>query len=308
MARSTTHRRSRRSVIAALVFLPTLMAATACGGGGSTAVTTSSSASAQASKPALFSSLPADIQQSGVIRNGADFTYAPLEFTEADGTTFTGVDYDLAQALGQKLGVTIEHSNASFGNLIPQLQSGRVDMVFSFATVTDERKQTVDFIEYSQSGTAIMVLKGNPEGITTIADLCGKSVGLQSGAVQVPIAQEASDKCVAEGKPAIDIKQLGKDSEVQTLLRSGRITADLLDAPVAAYAASQGDFFEVVPNERYAVRPHGIMVLKGKDQLAQAIQKGMQELVADGTYAQILNKYDVPDLALDQITISSSAS
>jgi polar amino acid transport system substrate-binding protein len=286
----------------AVALLGSLFLATACG------VTGDGSGDGQqtpgAEKPALFTTLPADIQRSGVLRNGADFTYPPLEFVEADGKTFTGVDYDLAEAVGDKLGVRIEHSNAAFGTLIPQLQSKRLDMVFSFATVTDERKKAVDFIEYSQSGTAMMVRKGNPEGIKTLADLCGKSVGLQSGAVQVPIAEKASADCVAAGKPPIDIKQQGKDSEVQMLLRTGRIAVDLLDSPVAAYSAAQGDEFEVVPGERYEVRPHGVMVLKGNDQLAEAIKQALDDLMADGTYQQTLDKYNVQDLAIDQAQIS----
>jgi ABC-type amino acid transport substrate-binding protein len=79
----------------------------------------------------------------------------------------------------------------------------------------------------------MMVRNRNPEGIKTIADLCGKAVGLQSGAVQVPIAEKASKDCVAAGRPPIDIKQLGKDSEVQMLLRNVRIAVDLLDSPVS---------------------------------------------------------------------------
>lgn len=296
MERQTVDLRRRFSAVVAVMAAPMLLAA--CGGDSGAEQTPAGE------RPALFSSLPADIQQSGVIRNGADFTYPPLEFVEADGKTFTGVDYDLAQAVGDKLGVRIEHSNAAFGTLIPQLQSKRLDMVFSFATVTDERKEAVDFIEYSQSGTAMMVLKGNPENITTIADLCGKAVGLQSGAVQVPIAEKASADCQAAGKPPIDIKQLGKDSEVQMLLRNGRISVDLLDSPVASYSAAQGEEFEVVPDERYEVRPHGVMVLKGNDQLAESIKSALDELMADGTYAEILDKYDVADIAVDQATIS----
>ncbi|AMO63908.1 glutamine ABC transporter, glutamine-binding periplasmic protein [Mycolicibacterium phlei] len=286
---------------AAMAVAAPLLLATACGSGGTDSAGEQTSA---ADKPALFASLPAEIQESGVIRNGADFTYPPLEYVEADGTTFTGVDYDLAEAIGEKLGVRIEHSNAAFGTLIPQLQAKRLDMVLSFATVTDERMEVVDFVEYSQSGTAMMVRKGNPENIKTLADLCGKSVGLQSGAVQVPIAEKASADCVAAGKPPIDIKQQGKDSEVQMLLRSGRIDVDLLDSPVAAYSASQGDEFEVVPGERYEVRPHGVMVLKGNDQLAEALKNAIDELMEDGTYKEILDKYHVPDIALDEAKIS----
>jgi len=160
----------------------------------------------------------------------------------------------------------------------------------------------------TQTNPVLMVRKGNPEGIKTLADLCGKGVGLQSGAVQVPIAEKASADCVAAGKPPVDIKQMGKDSEVQLLLRNNRIAVDLLDSPVAAYSAAQGGEFEVVPGERYEVRPHGVMVLKGNTQLAKAIKQALDELMADGTYKKVLDKYQVPDLAIDEAQISQAKS
>lgn len=279
------------------VLLPLLALATACGGA-------STDAPSSADKPTLFATLPPEIQRAGVLRNGADFTYPPLEFTSGDGASFTGVDSDLAEAVSKKLGLTLQNTNSAFGTLIPQLQSRRLDMVFSFATVTDERKESVDFIEYSQSGTAMMVRKGNPDGIKTIDDLCGKGVGVQSGAVQVPIAEAASNRCTQAGKPPITVTQLGKDSEVQMLLRTGRIAVDLLDSPVATYSAAQSDEFEVIPDERYDVRPHGVMVLKGNDRLAEAIRAALQELMDDGTYKQILDKYSVADIAVPQAKIS----
>lgn len=87
-----------------------------------------------------------------------------------------------------------------------------------------------------------MVEGGNPANTTSIDSLCGKAVGLLAGAVQVPIAQQQSDKCVAAGQPPITINQLQKDPEVQLLLRSDRIDADLLDAPAAAYVSKSGNF------------------------------------------------------------------
>lgn len=291
-------RMNRSSKRLAATLLPLVLLASACG------AKDSADSAATQDRPALFAQLPAEIQRSGVLRNGADFTYPPLEMTEGDGTSFTGVDYDLAEAVAEKLGVELQNTNAAFGTLIPQLQSRRLDMVFSFATVTDERKESVDFVEYSQSGTALMVLKGNPEGIKTIDDLCGKGAGVQSGAVQVPIVEAASAKCEAAGKPPIAMTQLGKDSEVQMLLRNGRIAADLLDAPVAVYSSAQGNEFEVIPNERYEVRKHGVMVLKGNDQLAEAIRAAIQATMDDGTYKAILDKYEVPDLAVPQATIA----
>lgn len=260
-------------------------------------------------KPALFYKLPATIQKSGVLRDGADFTYAPLEYVAADGVTFTGVDYDLAQAVGAKLGVKIKYSNASFGTLIPALQSRRVDFVLSFATVTKDREKTVDFIQYSRSGTGILVAKGNPAGIKSLDDLCGKNVGLQSGAVQVPIAADQSAKCVAAGKASVNVQEMGTDAEIRILLRSGRIDADLLDAPVAAYAVTSAPAdYQIVPGANYAARPHGIMLLKGNTQLRNVIQTAVQQVIADGTYKKILAKYHVPDLGLTVAKINGATS
>ena len=275
----------------------------------STVIVPSYAASKAVKKPALFYKLPQNIQKSGVLRNGADFTYAPLEYTKKDGVTFTGVDYDLAQAIGKKLGVKIKHSNSDFGTLIPMLQSKRVDFVLSFATVTLARQEIVDFIQYSQSGTGILVAKGNPANIKSLDDLCGKNVGLQSGAVQVPIAAEQSKKCVAAGKAAINIQEMGTDAEIRILLRSGRIDADLLDAPVAAYAVTSApDDYYLVPGVEVAARPHGIMLLKGNTKLLKVIQTAVQQIMDDGSYKKILAKYNVPNLGLKVAKINGATS
>ena len=267
---------------------------------------TAANSTPPAAKPALFQKLPDSIQKSGVIKNGSDFNYAPMDYTAPDGTTFTGLDYDLAQAIGDKLGVKVESSNSAFGALIPSLQSHRIDVAIAFATLTQEREKTVDFVQYTKSGTAIMVKKGNPANITSIDSLCGKAVGLLAGAVQVPIAQQQSDKCVAAGKPPVTINQLQKDPEVQLLLRSGRIDADLLDAPAAAYVSKSGDF-QVIPGS-YGDRPHGIMFLKGNDQLRDVIYTAVQQLMADGTYKNIFAKYGLSDITIDAPKINGSES
>jgi polar amino acid transport system substrate-binding protein len=267
---------------------------------------TAANSTPPAAKPALFQKLPESIQKSGVIKNGSDFNYAPMDYTAPDGTTFTGLDYDLAQAIGEKLGVKVESSNSAFGALIPSLQSHRIDVAIAFATLTQEREKTVDFVQYTKSGTSIMVKKGNPANITSIDSLCGKTVGLLAGAVQVPIAQQQSDKCVAAGQPPVTINQLQKDPEVQLLLRSGRIDADLLDAPAAAYVSKSGDF-QVVPGS-YGDRPHGIMFLKGNNQLRDVIYTAVQQLMADGTYKKIFEKYGLLDITIDAPKINGSES
>src|SRR5689334_3706306 len=101
---------ARTSRMTTLLALATF--ATACGGA-------STDAPSSADKPALFATLPPEIQRAGVLRNGADFTYPPLEFTAGDGANFTGVDFDLAEAVSNKLGLTLQNTNSAFGTLIP---------------------------------------------------------------------------------------------------------------------------------------------------------------------------------------------
>lgn len=255
---------------------------------------------------ALAELVPEEVRTRGVLRNGADFTYPPMEYFEDDGTTFTGVDYELAEEIGKHLGLEVEHHNSDFGTMIPSLQAGRVDMVISYATVTKEREEVVDFVQYSEAGMALLVKAGNPEGIESLDDLCGHSVGLLAGAIQVPLVEEQSDKCEDAGEDPITINQQAKESEVQLLLRNGRIAADVLDAPVAAYSAAESDgAFEMLP-ETYNPKPHGIMVLKGNDELRDAIQAALQAMMDDGTYQEILDKYDVADLAIEEPKINGA--
>jgi polar amino acid transport system substrate-binding protein len=306
------HSSWRRPVRAALVAMVGTLALIAAGCGDSSSsddtpstATAGGSGGAKSAKAAAL--LPGAIRDSGTLRVGADMAYAPLEYLEADGKTPVGVDPDLAKAIAGKLGLKVAFTNATFGGLIPALGAGRFDAIFSFATDTPERQKKVDFVDAYKSGTAIMVRKGNPGAITKIEDLCGKSAGVQEGSVQVPIADAANTKCAAAGKQKIDVRQLPKDTDVQLLLKSGRITADLLDAPVAAYVAKTsggGNDFEVVPKVEYGVRPHGIAVKKGDTQLTQAIRAALQEVIADGTYDDSLAKHDVPSIALKTATIN----
>lgn len=274
-------------------------ASTAADGGA--AVTTSASAAAL---------LPADVRESGTLRVGSDMAYAPLEYLAPDGKTPVGVDPDLAEAIAGKLGLEVEFTNAAFGGLIPALSADRFDAIFSFVTDTPERQKAVDFIDAYQSGTAIMVKQGNPEGIARIEDLCGKSAGVQEGSVQVPIVDAANERCAAAGQPKIDVRALPKDTDVQLLLKSGRITADLLDAPVAAYVARTsggGRDFEVVEGAEYGIRPHGIAVRKGDAELVRAIQQALREVIEEGAYDEILERHDVPTIALKTVRVNGGA-
>ena len=253
----------------------------------------------------FFSLLPADIQKSKTVRAATDGTYPPNEFTGPDGKTLQGFDIDLANAVAAKLGVTIHFDNAKFDSIITGITAGRYDLAFSSFTDNKDRQQKVDFVDYFTAGTSILVKKGNPEHINKLEDLCGKNVALESGTVQVDIAKAA--KCPGGGK--INVTALPDDSTARLQVKTGRAVADMNDFPVAAYTAKTaggGNDFEVVGTQ-LETAPYGIAISKKETGLRDAVEKAMTALVADGTYKQILDKYDIAQGALTAITVNAGS-
>ncbi len=302
---------------AAAAVLALGLALAGCGGSSSTSGSSSSpsasaggSASGAASGAAsgggaLFALLPKSIQSSKTVRAATDGTYPPNEFTAADGKTLQGFDIDLANAVGKKLGVTIHFDNAKFDSIITGITAGRYDLAFSSFTDNKERQKKVDFVDYFNAGTSILVKKGNPEHISKLEDLCGKKVALESGTVQVKIAQGA--KCPGGG--SINVTQLPDDATARLQVKTGRAVADMNDFPVAAYTAKTsggGNDFEVVGTQ-YESAPYGVAVSKDLTGLRDAVKQALQELVTDGSYGQILSKYAINQGALKTITVNAGS-
>lgn len=266
-----------------------------------TSTPTTSGAPGGGSDPASL--VPPEIKSAGVIRAATDATYPPNEFVGTDGKTLIGFDIELANAVASKLGVKIQFANAKFDSIITGITAGRYDLAFSSFTDNKERQQKVDFVDYFTAGTSILVKKGNPENITKLEDLCGKKIALESGTVQVKIAQGA--KCT--GGKKIDITQLPDDATARLQVTTGRVVADMNDFPVAEYTARTsggGKDFEVVGTQ-YETAPYGVAISKKLPGLRDAVQAAMKALVADGTYDQILKKWDIQQGALKDITINS---
>lgn len=249
--------------------------------------------------------VPADIAKAGVIRAATDGTYPPNEFTGPDGKTLMGFDIDLGNAVAERLGLKIEFANAKFDTILTGIQGNRYDVAFSSFTDNKERQAKVDFVDYFTAGTSILVKKGNPEKIGKLEDLCGKKIALESGTVQVTIAQGA--KCTGGSK--IEIAQLPDDAAARLQVKTGRAVADMNDFPVAAYTAKTsggGNDFEVVGTQ-YETAPYGIAVSKDLTGLRDAIQAALKAMVADGSYAAILKKWDIEQGAVQDITVNAGS-
>jgi polar amino acid transport system substrate-binding protein len=254
--------------------------------------------------------LPAEYLENG-IDVASDIPYEPFEFEDENGN-LTGIDVELGALIGEKLGTELRFNDAVFDTIIASLEAGTNDIIISSMSDTVERQAKVDFVDYNVGGSQMIVLKGNPEGITGAADLCGKTVIVQNGTIQIDLVAGMSDDCVAAGSDAITITQLPDAPSMQNALRAKQGDAVMLDSLVAqdsAAKAGDGEYFEVVTdpeNPVYDAGLVGIAILKKDTELRDAIQAALQSLIDDGQYAALLEKWGMSANGVTSATINGT--
>jgi len=289
-------------LIAAATAVAAALTVAACGEGGGEAAAEPTTTNVERIQVAL----PDDIRSSGVLRIGTSFNFPPLNYKN-DKNEYDGIEPALMDALGQKLGLRIERVETNFAGLLPGLQADRFDIVTSGMNDTVERQAQVDFVDYLESGTSVLVKKDNPKGIEGPADLCGASLGETVGTVYIEQLEKLSADCTAAGREAIDIQTLPSGSEVAQAIVTGRVDGTFANHVANLYFADQTGGQLAVVGERLNAVPLGIAVPKDDQVLRDAVKAGLTSLVEDGTYGRILTEWGVADAALKEITINGKA-
>jgi polar amino acid transport system substrate-binding protein len=261
--------------------------------------------------------LPQRIRTAREIRVGSDVSYAPVEFYDAFAPDVLerpvgepepqvrGIDPDLATELGRKLGVRFTFVNTAFDELIPSLQDSDFDLIISSMTATPERAREISFLEYFQAGTSILVPKGNPGKVGSMADLCGATVTLQAGTIHEELVDTQQADC---GRRPIKARPLDSGTQVVLEVKFGRADAALADFPVAAYNAKvsgEGNDFQVV-GDQIDPGPYGIGVRKDDTDLQRVLQEALRAIIEDGSYDRVLTKWNVTDGALKTAKVTGA--
>jgi polar amino acid transport system substrate-binding protein len=227
-----------------------------------------------------------------------DFPYPPQEFFDDQGNPI-GSDVEIGQEIGKRLGLEVSFVNSVFNTIIPALTGGKCDIIISAQNITAARKKQVDMITYFQAGQSFLVAKGNPMNIKTQQDLCGKAIAAETGTTEVDYlngtndyeGQGLSEQCTKAGQGKISVKTFPKDSDALLALQGGQVDAYFADSPVAGfYALQHADAFEL-SGLTLGVAKEGISVAKDHPELRAAVQRALSNMVNDGTYLQILQKY-----------------
>lgn len=293
-----TNRFQRASV--AVLAGAVLTALTGCG---AQRIDAARPAGAGSSAP-LYTQLPDSVKAAGVLKLGTDATAEPFAIVGPDGRTITGVNADLAKAIEPVIGIPVDIENIAFDQSVPSVKSNRVDAYWDWSTDTPVKRGQVDLVDFATTGTGLLVKKGNPQKITTVDDLCGRTVAVQDGSNYVDnMKQISAQKCVATGRAPIQV--LTFDSVPAALLQigEGRAAAVATAYAVAAYRGKQSPDYDLAGPVINPARA-GIVVSKDRNDMRDVLKAAVQHVMDSGEYARILDKWGLRGAAIPAVTIN----
>ena len=211
-----------------------------------------------------------------IVSTNAEFP--PYEYYDAN--EIVGIDIEIAQAIADKLGLELEVKDGAFDAIIAEVVSGKADIGIAGMTVTDERKQNVDFSDSYATGTQVIIVKEDSE-IKSAADLEGKSIGVKLGTTGDIMATDIKDS---------KVEQYNKGMDAVQALSQGKIDAVIIDSEPAKFYEKEVSGLKIL-DEAFAVEDYAIALKKGNTALQSKINEALKELKAEGKIDEIIGKY-----------------
>ncbi|CAN5873905.1 N/A [soil metagenome] len=236
-------------------------------------------ASAEESAQEAVDSGALNLATEGMLLVGSDIAFEPFE-AMVDGQP-EGFDIDLMDEIASRVGVEVEYQNTPFDTIFTQLAGGAFDAIISAITITDERDETIDFSDpYFAANQALAVTEDSE--ITGVSDFTADTVlGVQAATTGADYALENfADTTVQEFPTSVD---------AFNALASGQIDAVFIDLPVVGEQVEGGN--AVLAEEVNTEELYGIGVQEGNTALASAINTALEEIISDGTYAEIYGEW-----------------
>ena len=246
--------------------------------------------------------LPNSVASRRVLRVAIPTNEPPTQFYKEGTRYLTGVNPDIARLIGEALGLEVEIKVVNFDSIIPGMAAGRYDMTVSSMTPTDKRIAVIDFVDYMQIGNAIVVAKGRPR--LTQEALCGRRVGVLIGSYQLTTnIPDYDQKCVATGRPPIDVAQFQDTRQAISALTSARLDAVLADSPILEFAATQDP--DVVISENYDFTPVAVGVTK-EPPLVNAVAAALDTVITSSAYHEVLARYGLDSATITQARVNAA--
>lgn len=211
---------------------------------------------------------------------GTNAIFPPYEYVD-DNNKIVGIDAEIAQAIADKLGMKLEIKDMEFDSLIPAVKSDSIDVVLAGMTVTDERKQSVDFSDSYSKGVQVIIVKEGSD-IKSADDLKGKKIGVQSGTT--------GDSYCTTDFGQENVKQFSNGSLAVAALANGQVDCVVIDNEPAKNYVAANTGLKILDTE-YVTEDYAIAVSKDNPDLLKKINTALKELKEAGKIDEIVGKY-----------------
>lgn len=224
---------------------------------------------------------PDDTQEPAVLHMATEGTFPPYEYY--DNGQLVGIDIEVAGAIAEKLGMTLETTDIAFDSIIPGVQAGKYDIGMAGVTVSEDRLQQVNFSDSYATGVQVVIVKEGGK-VQSLDDMADAIIGTQSG---------TTGFIYASGDFGDDhVKSFTKTTDAVEALKNGQVDCVLLDnAPAEALVEANPDAGLSILETAYTVEDYAIAINKENTDLQAKINAALAELVADGTLQSIIDKY-----------------
>lgn len=223
------------------------------------------------------------------VRIGTEGAYPPFNFVDSNGE-LQGFDVDIANALCEEMGVECDFVAQDWDGIIPALIANKYDAIIASMSITDERKEKVDFSKkYYSTPPAMIVPKDSDLTAADPAALAGKAIGSQSATTHATYLEDVYTDA--------SIKLYATQDEANLDLVSGRLDAIVADAVVLGEWLKTDDgacckILAALPNDpAYFGEGAGIALRKGEDELREKFNAAIDAILANGKYKEINDKY-----------------
>ena len=216
---------------------------------------------------------------------GTDAAYAPFE-SQNEKAEIVGFDIDVVKAIAAKAGIEVKFVNTPWEGIFNALNQGDRDLLVSAVTITDERKQTMDFSAPYFDAQQLIAVKGTSK-VAKFDDLKKLKVGVQTGTT----GDEAVSKL--QGKTSANIKRFESTPLALKELEAGGVDAVVADNGVVIHYVNNnaGSKFKTVADTSFTPEQYGLPVKKGNTELLGKLNKGLADIKADGSYDKIYAQY-----------------
>ena len=217
-------------------------------------------------------------EEGGVLVMATNAEFPPYEYYE--GGEVVGIDAEIAAAIAEKLGMTLEIEDMAFDSIVTSVSTGKADMGVAGMTVTEDRLQNVNFSDPYATATQVVILREDSD-IQDVAGLEGKTVGVQLGTTGDLFAEDIKD---------VTVERYNKGFEAVQALSQEKIDAVIIDQEPAKVFVEENEGL-IILDEAYTVEEYAIAIAKDNTELLEQVNAALAELKESGKLDEIIGKY-----------------